>query len=296
MAKLTKSQREQKYAEARKLVRQGYTRRQTQAIIKEKYGETLHPRMYSRLYAERVATTEKRLEKLPAPKRRVEPRIVESVRRSTLLVPRYKRPAKSFSERFYQSLRNAGLNKLEAEALSAYWRRTKSPVNGRREHPPFLVEWVKGRKAMKEAHNIEARAKGWSPNKSNAEFAKKINAEYRRIDRKGGKEKAFIEWVKVPAKGNRPGYWKKVPWQINPWALKEYVMSTLPDQMKWDTPRHWVFSQPVQSFNAQRRFAKQDIQDKIKAFQRTKDRRGDPDGNLKWNIDDLQEKLKRGDY
>lgn len=245
MARPNATQQAAKLAEAVRLARQGYSRRQINPILRAKYGEGIRPAKYTPIYRERVATTVKRLEAQPAPRRLVEPepQKLESKRRSTLLVPHYSRPTRTMQGKLYRTLRSAGFSGDEAIPMEKYWRRYAPPDGGRKQLPPFLVEMLADRKAMKEAHEIEARAKGWGAAKSNAEFGKKIRAIYEKLERKRDrsrlmgkfKEKPFITRVWVKAKGNRPGYWKTIPKTINVWALKEATLDDLPVELQWDS-------------------------------------------------------------
>lgn len=298
MANLTREQRQVKNAEGDRLARQGYTRREIQAIIKEKYGETYHPRRFSPIYAERVAATVKRLEKQPAPKRKPspepEPQKLETKRRSTLLVPHYSRPTRTLQGRLYRRFRAAGYSPVEAIPMEKYWKLYNPPGGGKKQLPPFVLAMLENRMAMKEAHNIEARAKGWGVSRSNAEFAKKIKKLYENLPH--GKEKPFVDEIVIKARGSTPSRRKKVKPFVNVWALKEATINELPDDMKWDTPRHWAISQPVKAAKAAKRYAKIAMQKEIEKNQELIDRRGDPSGNLTWAINDLKGKLARGEY
>jgi len=199
--------------------------------------------------------------------------------------------------KFYRRLREAGFTQAEAIPMEPYWKKYRSPVSGRREYVPVILEMLENRRALKEAHLIEAKAKGWGASKSNSEFAKKINALYSGLEKMGLKAKPFVDRVWVKEKGGRPGRWRYyIPKTINVWALKEATMREIPEDMAWDTPRHWAISQPVRAFKSERRYAKMAIEKEIKDNQKAIDRRGDPSGNLAWNINFLKGKLARGEY
>jgi len=70
MAKLTPTRQAAKMAEARRLSQQGYTRRQINPILREKYGEGIRPARYTPIYAERVATVSRKEATRPAPRRK----------------------------------------------------------------------------------------------------------------------------------------------------------------------------------------------------------------------------------
>jgi len=146
------------------------------------------------------------------------------------LSEQHRRPA-TRKQAFFWYLRENGFCYIEAQELKVYWRKYHSPKTGRREFPPFLVEMLEDRRAVKGAHEIEARAKGWGTTKSNTEFGKKIRAIYEKLESRRDvagvmcplKEHPFTTRVWVRAKGNRPGYWRKAPRQVNPWSLREYM-------------------------------------------------------------------------
>lgn len=69
MANLTKVQREQKYAEARRLAGEGYSRRKIDVLLKQQFGEGIGHAEYTPIYRERVEVVREKEEARPAPQR-----------------------------------------------------------------------------------------------------------------------------------------------------------------------------------------------------------------------------------
>ena len=289
MANLSKTQREAKYAEARRLVGQGYTRRQTQAIIKEKYGETLHPRMYSQFYRSWIPKPSERVEARPEPQ-------IQRTSKSTTLFPRLPKP-KTLQGRFRVYLRSNGFAAREAREFSKYWRKYVPPGGGRKQMVPVVRTLIDDRKAFKQSFLMEARSKGWGAEKSNKVYESRILAIYKDLEKKRSRGGMMGKFLDAPFV-TRDVHGKPIPLSINPWSLKEATFMTLPDEDQWESggarntrpQTSWSRSPSV------RQYSKKAVLDEIQVHKKDIARSGDPTGYHETAILGLQYRLKEGLY
>lgn len=295
---LTKSQREAKWAEGARLVRTGkYSRREIQAIIKEKYGETYHERMYSQAYQSWRPSP-----KQVAPEPRPEPR-PQRTADSTSLYPR-PRKSRHYQTRFMWSLRVDGFIGKEAREFAEYWRKYSPPGGGRKQMVPVVLTMMDDRRAFKQAFLLEARSKGWGAEKANKVYESRIIAIYKDLEKKksrGGMMGKFLHspfvWKDVHGRPylDRKGRPEK---RINPWALKEATFMTLAPEDQWETPRsHWVTPQTEWKRSpAVRQFAKKELNRQKKWREGEIKRTGDPTGEHDWALSGIKFQLKEGLY
>ena len=289
MANLSQQQRQAKYAEAQRLSRQGYTRRQINPILKEKYGETIRPEMYSQFY--------RGWRPKPAPAAQIQPEpITQRTAKSTALYPSYGK-ARTRQGQFWVYLRYSGFVVKEAREFSKYWRKYSPPGGGRKVMVPVVRALIDDRKAFKEAFLLEARAKGWSANHANDVYKSRILDIYKDLDKKRNRGGMMGKFLDAPFV-TKDVHGKPIPRSINPWSLKEATFMTLPEEDQWESggakntrpQTEWKRSPAV------RQFTKKKILDDVRFHKAEIKRTGDPSGQHEWALSGLQFQLKEGLY
>ena len=88
---------------------------------------------------------------------------------------------------------------------------------------------VRERAIQRQAFDAEAKAKGWSPFRKKREWQGRIRDFY-----------SEHKWVVT-----RDIHHNSISPRINPWSWYDFVFTTLPEELKWDTPRGRRVVQPT---------------------------------------------------